>query len=139
MRKLRPMKRVKVVNYETLNDEIEDLKQSIKKIKISIKYKERELDKLWFQERTLPPIYDGKSYKTYLIKENNTSFYKIGKSTNPTLREKTLQRQMPNIHIVKIWDKDIEKTLHKKYKQQRVRGEWFKLTKVQVRHICTFY
>lgn len=135
------MKKVKAIKskYETLNDEIEDLRQSIKSMKTSIKYRERELDKLWFQERPLPPIYDGKSYKTYLIKETNTSFYKIGRSRNPIIREKTLQREMPNIHIVKIWNKDIEKTLHEKYTEQRVRGEWFKLTKVQVRHICTLY
>ena len=77
--------------------------------------------------------------KTYLIKEENTSFYKIGKSINPEQREKTLQRERPNISVIKIWDKNIEKRLHSDYKDYRVRGEWFDLTKIQVKYICTSY
>jgi len=65
--------------------------------------------------------------------------YKIGKSINPSRREKTLQSEEPMIKIVKTWNYDIENTLHKKYSEQRVRGEWFKLSYIQVKYICTNY
>ena len=77
--------------------------------------------------------------KTYLMKNKRNSLYKIGKSKNPKHREKTLQSQEPEISIVKIWNKDIERDLHIKYDEYRVRGEWFKLNKIQVKYICTKY
>jgi hypothetical protein len=80
-----------------------------------------------------------KPKKTYLIKNLKNGFYKIGYSNNPTRREKTLQSEEPTIKMVKVWDKFIEKELHHKYKDQRVRGEWFKLTPIQVKYICTHY
>jgi hypothetical protein len=77
--------------------------------------------------------------KTYLMKDNNTGLYKIGKSKNPKHREKTLQSEKPTIKMVKVFDKDIEKKLHAIYNDQRVRGEWFDLTPIQVKYICTHY
>ena len=77
--------------------------------------------------------------KTYLMKDNHNGLYKIGFSKNPEFRESTLQSEKPSIKMVKTWDKDIEKHLHKEYSKNRVRGEWFDLTKVQVRYICTHY
>ncbi len=76
---------------------------------------------------------------TYLIKNKRNNLYKIGRSKNPKLREKTLQSEEPNIIIVKTWHKDIERILHQDYKDFRVRGEWFKLNKTQVKYICTQY
>lgn len=75
--------------------------------------------------------------KTYLMKNNNTKLYKIGYSKNPKHREKTLQSQEPSIKMVKIWNKNIERKLHKLYSEYRVRGEWFNLTPIQVKYICT--
>ena len=80
-----------------------------------------------------------KPKKTYLIKNLKNGFYKIGFSNNPIRRERTLQAEEPTIKMVKVWDKFIEKELHDKYKDQRVRGEWFKLTSIQVKYICTHY
>ncbi len=77
--------------------------------------------------------------KTYLIKNSRNGFYKIGRSKDPLKRERTLQSEEPLIKIVKIWDKNIEKELHNKYKEYRLRGEWFRLNKVQVKYICTHY
>ena len=73
--------------------------------------------------------------KTYLIKNKRNGFYKIGKSRNPKYREKTLQSEEPN-YIGKKWDKDIERELHNNYDKYRLRGEWFKLNKIQVKYIC---
>ena len=75
--------------------------------------------------------------KTYLMKDNHTKLYKIGFSNNPKHRETTLQSEKPSIKMVKIWNKNIERKLHKLYSEYRVRGEWFNLTPVQVKYICT--
>lgn len=77
--------------------------------------------------------------KTYVMKNKRSGLYKIGKSNNPKYREKTLQSEEPNIVMIKVWNKDIEAQLHKEYKNFRVRGEWFKLNKIQVQYICTQY
>jgi hypothetical protein len=77
--------------------------------------------------------------KTYLMKNSRNNLYKIGRSKNPKQREKTLQSEEPEVKIIKLWDKDIENTLHKDYSKYRVRGEWFKLSKIQVKYICTNY
>lgn len=84
-------------------------------------------------------IISASHYKTYLIKDCVNGFYKIGKSRNPRVREKTLQSEAPNIKIVKIFNKDIEKILHDEYKNQRLRGEWFDLNDIQVKYICSKY
>ena len=77
--------------------------------------------------------------KTYIIKDDNSGLYKIGYSNNPRHREKTLQAETPNIKMIKIWNKNIESKLHKEYSKYRIRGEWFKLTKLQVHYICNHY
>jgi len=73
------------------------------------------------------------------MKDELNSLYKIGKSKNPRLREKTLQSEKPSIKIVKVFEENIEKELHNKYKEFRVRGEWFHLNKIQINYICTKY
>lgn len=71
----------------------------------------------------------------YLMK-NKQGYIKIGISSNPYYREKTLQSQEPN--LVLIYSKkistapQIEKILHEVYDRWRLRGEWFKLNKKQV-------
>tara|TARA_R110000823_G_scaffold309985_1_gene434614 strand:- start:517 stop:1044 length:528 start_codon:yes stop_codon:yes gene_type:complete len=81
----------------------------------------------------------SKEVKTYLMKDNLTKLYKIGRSKNPLNRERTLQSEKPSIKMVKVWSENIETKLHKEYSNYRVRGEWFELTKVQVKYICTKY
>jgi hypothetical protein len=81
----------------------------------------------------------------YLIKDHNikypdgSSAYKIGKSSNPLNREKTLQGEKPTLELIKQFKKDLEKELHHKYKEQNIRGEWFKLYPSQIKYICTHY
>tara|TARA_R110002020_G_C15816207_1_gene732693 strand:+ start:60 stop:581 length:522 start_codon:yes stop_codon:yes gene_type:complete len=77
--------------------------------------------------------------KTYIMKCNNTGFYKIGYSKSPKKREKTLQSEVPSIDLIKVWSYDIEKKLHNLYKEFRVRGEWFNLSKIQVKYICKHF
>ena len=71
------------------------------------------------------------------MKDQRNGLYKIGRSYNPKVRETTLQGEKPDIVMVKIWERDIEKDLHKQYESQRVRGEWFELSKVQVKYLTS--
>jgi len=114
------------------NGEIIDLKENILFLKDYIVELEGKIDK------EVKPI-EKTSKKTYLMKNVRNGFYKIGVSNNPKKRERTLQSQEPEVKMVKVWSDNIEKELHLKYKEHRVRGEWFNLNKIQVKHICTKY
>jgi len=76
----------------------------------------------------------------YLMLNDDTSFIKIGTSKKPGYREKTLHSQEPKIHIIALWccSKAIEKELHKKFDNKRVRGEWFRLTFSDLKEIEDF-
>ena len=61
--------------------------------------------------------------------DKNTGLYKIGRSINPKIRERTLQSEKPTIELLYFregYDLD-EKFLHNFFKDKRVRGEWFDL------------
>lgn len=66
--------------------------------------------------------------KTYLMRDNKTGFYKIGYSKNPSYRERTLQSEKPDVTLLFYCDTFLEKELHNKFKNNRVRGEWFDLS-----------
>jgi hypothetical protein len=65
--------------------------------------------------------------KTYIMIDEATSLFKIGRSSNPTTREQTLQSIKPVIKLIATLDRDIEKDLHEEFKDYRVRGEWFRI------------
>ena len=75
----------------------------------------------------------------YLMKDKRNGYHKIGISKEPKYREKTLQSEQPAIEMVcnkrypsrKIAEA-IEAALHKAYAEQRVRGEWFNLSDIDV-------
>ena len=73
--------------------------------------------------------------KTYLMHDTANCFYKIGKSIKPKYREKTLQSEKPTVELIHIIDKDIERKLHNKFKDKRIRGEWFNLNRDDVNYI----
>lgn len=81
----------------------------------------------------------------YLIKDHNikypdgSSAYKIGKSSNPLNREKTLQGEKPTLELIKQFNKNWESVLHNEYERQNIRGEWFRLYPLQVKYICKHY
>jgi hypothetical protein len=101
-------------------------------------YKNEQFDKL-NKEKHTQRNYIAKDKKAYILKDKNTGLYKIGRSSNPLDREKTLQAEKPTIKLIKIFKDDVERELHDKYNKQRVRGEWFNLNKVQLKYICTHY
>lgn len=70
----------------------------------------------------------------YLMNDEANGYYKIGMSNDPTYREGTLQSEKPTIKLVashkyptrKIASA-IEAALHNVYKDNHVRGEWYRL------------
>ncbi len=70
------------------------------------------------------------SQYVYLMINTNTSLIKIGFSKNPKYRERTLHSQEPEVHLIACWngDRNIEAELHKKFKDKRIRGEYFRLS-----------
>lgn len=76
------------------------------------------------------------SGQVYLLKHGND--YKIGKSTSAPERYKSIQTQMPHeleeIHVIETDDiSGIENYWHKRFKEKRLRGEWFKLTAADIK------
>jgi hypothetical protein len=76
----------------------------------------------------------------YLMKNNLNGLYKIGYSKKPYKRESTLQSQEPDITMILLRKApfEVENALHRKFKDKRVRGEWFELTNTEVREIEKF-
>lgn len=70
----------------------------------------------------------------YLMKDERTLAYKIGVSNNPLFREKTLASERPSIKLVGAWAdlSQFEKLWHRYFRRERIRGEWFSLTRAQV-------
>jgi hypothetical protein len=66
--------------------------------------------------------------------------YKIGKSSNPTSkRELTLEAQKPSIEWLYVLNRNVEKELHAKYENKNVRGEWYRLTRRELKQILKDY
>lgn len=79
----------------------------------------------------------------YIMIDEANSFYKIGRARNPKTRERTLQSEKPTIEMLFNFHctdaKSTEKVLHDKFKEKRVRGEWFKLDENDVNWIKSNY
>lgn len=94
---------------------------------------------------SFPPPYTGEKTETYNISKNTylmidgNGYTKIGKSSNPEYRERTLQSEKPTVRLIAIAEKDIEQYLHDKYSDKRVRGEWFSLTDMDRKQIIKDY
>lgn len=73
---------------------------------------------------------DNRPTKIYIMVDHSTGYYKIGRSINPSFREKTLQSEKPTITLLFGFDSthQQEKQLHAQYASKRIRGEWFALT-----------
>ncbi len=99
--------------------------------------KSREIEPKNIEAKT-----DNLECYVYLMHDTSNDFYKIGISNNPSYREKTLQSEKPTIEnliakkypIRKIAE-SFEKSLHQTYSDKRIRGEWFKLDEIDVKHI----
>lgn len=75
-----------------------------------------------------------KAMYCYLMRNKRNGFIKIGRSTNPGQREKTLQSEEPEIEMIFFREapSEVEAALHREFATWRVRGEWFELSKEQI-------
>jgi hypothetical protein len=82
-----------------------------------------------------------KSTKVYVMIDKNTGYYKIGRSVKPIIREKTLQSEKPTIEMLFNHEAIVrdEKVLHDKFKNKRIRGEWFDLTGSDLQYIKEYF
>lgn len=73
----------------------------------------------------------------YLMRDDHTQYIKIGRSNNPTARERTLQAESPSTVLLECWASDTaeEKVLHDIFAHKRKRGEWFELDDADVNYI----
>lgn len=73
----------------------------------------------------------------YLMQNCRNGYTKIGFSTNPRYREKTLQSEEPEVELVGYWPGTLAKelALHIQFSRKRVRGEWFNLTQDEINEI----
>lgn len=75
----------------------------------------------------------------YLMHDEPTGFFKIGRSLTPIQREKTLLAQAPAITLRSYWQQctdATEKYMHDRFAEFRQRGEWFEL---EVKHLVKLY
>ncbi|MEW8265861.1 MAG: GIY-YIG nuclease family protein [Candidatus Thiodiazotropha sp.] len=78
----------------------------------------------------------------YLMKDLRNNSHKIGISSSPGIRERTLQSEQPKTELIaakKYINRkialNIEKALHETYKHKRKRGEWFDLDTEDLKEI----
>lgn len=82
----------------------------------------------------------------YLMQDFSTMLYKIGISKTPIYREKTLQSEKPTINMIycKVFINRkaaylTEQNIHANYKKNRIRGEWFSFSSIEVKQIESYF
>lgn len=73
----------------------------------------------------------------YLIGTCTFGWYKIGKSKTPEVRIKDLGILLPfKIRVFRVWQavdhSRMERALHEMYAENKINGEWFQFTKIQL-------
>lgn len=81
----------------------------------------------------------GRQGFVYLV-ESPSGAYKIGRTKNPNDRARTFEVKLPfEINFVAVIQTDdmyqMEKTLHTKFNEKRINGEWFNLNPLDVEYI----
>lgn len=78
--------------------------------------------------------------KVYVMLNKRNGYYKIGRARNVLHRERTLQAEDPDTEILFFIEGTIstETLLHNHFSEQRIRGEWFRLTNEDIEFIKAF-
>lgn len=94
----------------------------------------------FFEYRPFTFDLNNETKYVYLMINQRNNLFKIGSSINPSHRERTLQSQEPEVGLVAYWQApvQVEKDLHKKYKEKKKRGEWFNLSLNDIRLVKDF-
>ena len=77
--------------------------------------------------------------KTYLMYDDETQKFMIGKSNDPYKTEKELYLCRCSIYMVAYCDYDVVSVLHSMYSENRVKDEWFNLSTKQVSWIINHF
>ena len=80
-----------------------------------------------------------KVFKTYLIKDNVTNLYKIGKATDPAKRVNALKVANTNLELYAVCEENVEYILHKAYHDKQVSREWYRRSNIDVNTIVSKY
>jgi hypothetical protein len=113
-----------------------------KVVDINYKLESVRINKLKYVEPEKLPKKDKNRFTyIYLMIDKNTGFYKIGRSVNPKIREKTLQSEKPTIEILHIFEGKMidERSLHEMFYKKRIRGEWFDLSGSDIMNIQSYF
>lgn len=78
-------------------------------------------------------------FKTYVMFDEASGCYKIGKAKNIEFREDVLGAQLPMVRTILYSDENLEAKLHRQYASKRKRGEWFTLTADDILDIIKDY
>lgn len=80
------------------------------------------------------------SFGTYIIFNNKSNLFKIGKTKNLGKRMSLLENEYGvKLQLIGFLDTDIESELHIKYSKNRVHGEWFNISMDTALDICNKY
>lgn len=99
----------------------------------------RNLPRLMAKGKDTKRTSRGLVIHTYLMLDERSGLYKIGRSVNVDYREKTLQSENPRIRTLAHTPVNIESDLHRKYSDKRERGEWFSLTKSDIKEVLQIF
>lgn len=84
----------------------------------------------------------------YLIRDDFTGLYKIGRSKDPQYRLKDLRREYTKLplqfdfRLIAVWEEvhpKAERFIHEIFQNERVRGEWFYLDHPKVDPVKHFF
>jgi hypothetical protein len=119
-----------VKHYDLVNKEVEKINQNI------------DLRMNEYSNHIKEPI-DNSGF-IYIVKCNHTGYYKIGytKNKNPNERIKQLKHTNPTIEKVNVFfthDVKDEHEWHLAFETQRINGEWFNLSKLDLNFIQSYY
>ena len=81
-----------------------------------------------------------KKTNLYIMVNRRNGFHKIGISKNVSIREATLQSEEPEIELLKSCKGVMQDEIyfHSKFQHKRLRGEWFNLTKRDVKEVIKY-
>jgi len=79
------------------------------------------------------------STKTYILKDDYSGLYKIGRSRNISSRLTILMCGNPSLTLLMFCHEDIENRLHHKYATKHVDKEWFSLTTEDLQEISLLF
>lgn len=132
-----------IYNYiHTLHDTLDYINNNPKQVELwnqwALNQKRVDFESRFFscekEEKKEKPV---KLTNVYIMKDNHTGHYKIGRSDSPTKREATLLSQKSSIELI-FHTKAVarfERSLHNLFEEKRVRGEWFELDEFDIQLI----